>query len=196
MPKRDAAHMNAQRERILRAAIHCISNVGLERTSISAICKEAQLSAGALYKHFGGKDEIVTEALQFAAMTEGMLPKSWTEWRDDISCLDDQMGFSVGTVARAKLQLLTGATRPGAFHELVKPLMETSLAMLVQHLTKMEERGEIKLKMPPLQTAKALSAMSDGLLWIGLATDQPHEEISADIAAAFDCLFTVPGEAE
>ena len=59
MPKRDVAHMQGQRERILRAAIRCISELGLESASIAAIRKEAGLSAGAIYTHFGGKDEII-----------------------------------------------------------------------------------------------------------------------------------------
>ena len=47
MPKRDAAHMDAQREKIIRAAIECIGDKGIERTSISDICRKAELSAGA-----------------------------------------------------------------------------------------------------------------------------------------------------
>jgi AcrR family transcriptional regulator len=190
MPKRDANHMQAQRERILRAAIYCISNVGLERTSVSAISKEAGLSAGALYNHFASKDAIVAEALRFAAMTEEMLPANWATWKADITSFDDQMGFSVETIARAKAQLLANIMRPGELHDVVKPLNEASLAMLATHLEKLAARGEVALKMTPRQTVQALSAVADGIVLLGLSLDRPLSEIADDIAAAVDCLVT------
>lgn len=189
MPRRTPSHMLAQRERILRATIRCISDVGLERTSVARICKEAGLSAGAIYKHFSGKDEIVAEALRFAAMTNAMLPDEWPRFKAAVAAADDQMGFDASTAARAHLQLLASSMRPGPLHDMVKPMIEGTLAMVAEHMAAMERTGQIKLKLTPIQTAMCISALTDGLLWIGLASDRALDDISADIAAGLECLI-------
>lgn len=190
MPKRAPSHMSAQRERILRATIQCIGDVGLERTSIARICKEAGLSAGALYKHFSGKEEIVTEALRFAAMTSAMLPNEWPQLKAAVAVAGDQMGFDAPTAVRAQLQLLASSMRPGSLHDTVKPMIDGALSMVAEHLADMERAGKITLKLTPVQTAMCISAVTDGLLWIGLATDRSLDDISSDIAAGLDCLIT------
>ena len=71
-------------------------------------------------------------------------------------------------------------------------LFPTSLAMVAQHLAGMEAAGKIRLKMTPRQTALCISALTDGLLWIGLASDRTLDEITRDIAAGLDCLIAQP----
>jgi AcrR family transcriptional regulator len=55
------------RERIIAAASRCLARSGLERTSISAIAREARVSRQTIYNHFETKQEIVEEALEKAA---------------------------------------------------------------------------------------------------------------------------------
>jgi AcrR family transcriptional regulator len=55
------------RERIVAAASRCLVELGLERTSISAIAREAGISRQTVYSYFPTKDEIVSEALLAAA---------------------------------------------------------------------------------------------------------------------------------
>ncbi|WP_405182655.1 TetR/AcrR family transcriptional regulator [Nocardia sp. NBC_01377] len=55
------------RDRIIAAASRCLAAVGLERTSISAIAREARMSRQTVYNHFETKQEIVQEALTMAA---------------------------------------------------------------------------------------------------------------------------------
>lgn len=55
------------RERIIAAASRCLAKSGLERTSISAIAREARVSRQTIYNHFETKQEIIQEALTTAA---------------------------------------------------------------------------------------------------------------------------------
>lgn len=181
--------MQGQRERILRAAILCISNLGLERTSIAEIRKEVGLSAGAIYTHFANKDEIIAEALRFAAMSEAMLPDNWTDFKTSMVSDDEQMGFDVVTIARAKLQLFSGAVRAGPLQDMLRPLIDASLEIAVRHLETMQNAGKIKLRMSALQTAMSISALTDGLIWIGLADGRTWEEIAETITRGLDCLI-------
>ena len=62
MPKVSAEHLAARRYGILKAALPCFSRNGLHATSMKDICRAANLSPGAVYRYFDGKEKII-EAL-------------------------------------------------------------------------------------------------------------------------------------
>ena len=59
MPKVSDAHIEARRRQILDAASACFARQGFHQTSVQDICREAGLSAGAVYKYFPGKEHII-----------------------------------------------------------------------------------------------------------------------------------------
>jgi AcrR family transcriptional regulator len=59
MPKVDDAHLEARREQIIHAARTCFARKGFHRTTLQDICQEADLSAGAVYRYFASKEEII-----------------------------------------------------------------------------------------------------------------------------------------
>lgn len=61
MPKVSDAYRDARRRGILDAAVTCFERRGLHGTTTDDIATEAGLSNGALYRYFGGKDEIIEE---------------------------------------------------------------------------------------------------------------------------------------
>ncbi len=62
MPRVTQAHLDARRRQILRAAASCFARRGFHETTVQEIADEADLSAGALYRYFDGKEALV-EAL-------------------------------------------------------------------------------------------------------------------------------------
>jgi AcrR family transcriptional regulator len=60
MPKLTPARANAQRERILEAALHCFAREGFHAATMHDIVVESGLSPGAIYGYFAGKTEMVT----------------------------------------------------------------------------------------------------------------------------------------
>jgi AcrR family transcriptional regulator len=192
MPKRDPEHMSAQRERIVRAAILCIADKGVERTTIADIWRKAGLSAGSLYVHFTNKDDIIAAALRFGSMTETSLPDTWEAFVAVASSPDSQMGFDLETIVRNRLHLHAESVHPGQLHDAFKPLLEQSLALFAQQLQRLADKGEIALKMSARQTAASMSALIDGMLWIALATDRSLEELQPEIAAGLQCFVEAP----
>ena len=67
-------------------------------------------------------------------------------------------------------------------------MVEGGLGTVARHLSLLEQKGQIRLKMTALQTAMCISAMTDGLLWIGLISNRSLDAIADDIAAGLDCL--------
>ncbi|MFF3332576.1 TetR/AcrR family transcriptional regulator [Streptomyces sp. NPDC002888] len=52
-------HLDARRRQILDAAALCFARNGFHATSMQDVLKEADLSAGAVYRYFSGKEELI-----------------------------------------------------------------------------------------------------------------------------------------
>jgi len=59
MPKVSQEHLDARKEQIVMAAMVCFAENGVHPTTIQDICRQARLSAGAVYRYFKSKEEIV-----------------------------------------------------------------------------------------------------------------------------------------
>ena len=60
MPRMSDEHMAARRQQILDAARECFIAKGFHRATMQEVLTKADLSAGAVYNHFSGKQDIVT----------------------------------------------------------------------------------------------------------------------------------------
>jgi AcrR family transcriptional regulator len=60
MPRVSDAHRERRREQILEAARRCFIRKGFHQSSMADVFAEAGLSAGAVYRYFRSKDEIIT----------------------------------------------------------------------------------------------------------------------------------------
>ena len=58
-PRVTEAHLQARREQILTAAASSFAKSGLHAATMQDIATQAELSAGALYRYFGSKEEII-----------------------------------------------------------------------------------------------------------------------------------------
>ncbi len=59
MPRVSDEHRERRRQQILDAARRCFIRQGFHQTSMADIFAEADLSAGAVYRYFKGKDELI-----------------------------------------------------------------------------------------------------------------------------------------
>jgi TetR/AcrR family transcriptional regulator, transcriptional repressor of aconitase len=69
MPKISDEQRQARRDQILGAAWRCFFRKGIHATSMEEILREADLSAGAVYLYYKGKDELIVAAIS-TYMTE------------------------------------------------------------------------------------------------------------------------------
>src|SRR5919112_312688 len=76
MPKVTEEHVEARRRQIVSAALRCFAREGFHRTTMQDIFREADLSPGAVYSYFKGKDElivaIIVEMMSFLAGTASL----------------------------------------------------------------------------------------------------------------------------
>ena len=65
------SHKQTVRARIVEAASHALRQGGLDGVSIAALMKMAGLTHGGFYAHFRDRDELLAEAITFAAGQTG-----------------------------------------------------------------------------------------------------------------------------
>ena len=81
MPKVSEAHVEARKEQIVNAAFLCFARKGFHPTTMQDICTEANLSPGAVYRYFAGKEDIIHRACgeAQAAQHAGLLEEALAE---------------------------------------------------------------------------------------------------------------------
>jgi TetR/AcrR family transcriptional repressor of nem operon len=65
MARYSSQHKTETRERILKAADRVITNRGIDKASVDAVMRGADLTVGGFYAHFESKHELAREALLF-----------------------------------------------------------------------------------------------------------------------------------
>ena len=188
MPKRTPDHMATQRTRILLATIDCIAEKGVEGTSIASICKRAELSTGALYIHFRNRDEILAETVRYCIVQNSDFPDDWPSFKAMIARFDEDHDLEIVRAVRAKMHMNAEFVRAGPLHDVFRPLLENSIAVLARHLQKMHDLGNLTLRFSAEQTALNINAYVDGIVWIALASDRPLEELRPQLSAGLDAL--------
>ncbi|MFC8428598.1 TetR/AcrR family transcriptional regulator [Streptomyces sp. NPDC057253] len=64
MARVSQAHLDARRRQILDGAALCFARNGFHATSMQDVLKEVDLSAGAVYRYFSGKEELIGAIVQ------------------------------------------------------------------------------------------------------------------------------------
>jgi AcrR family transcriptional regulator len=91
MPKVSEEHLEQRRRQILDAARRCFGRKGFHQTSMQDVFKESGLSAGAVYRYFKSKEEIVHAiGVENQGIIAGLLKEILSE--DALPPLDEVVG--------------------------------------------------------------------------------------------------------
>jgi AcrR family transcriptional regulator len=186
MARVSQAHLDARRRQILDAARRCFARNGFHATSMQHVLREADLSAGAVYRYFKSKDEIVAaiaseilaelkQAVDDVVDTE--VPPSLDEALGSLAAALERLGEEQDTL-RVVVQVWGEAVRSPALAERFVETyrgIRSSLARLVELY---QQRGEID----PDVEAEDVAAVLAGLLQ-GFAVQ--HNLVRETSAAGF-----------
>jgi TetR/AcrR family transcriptional regulator, transcriptional repressor of aconitase len=156
MPKVTEEHVGARRRQILSAALRCFAREGFHRTTMQDIFREADLSPGAVYSYFKGKDEligaIVFETMAFAAQTAILISEPLPDGRlrrpgEALAEMMEQFqAFELGTVlerARIFPHLVGEQQRNPQLNAAVRAGLESVRAGFEGLARAARERGEL-----------------------------------------------------
>jgi TetR/AcrR family transcriptional regulator, transcriptional repressor of aconitase len=168
VPKVSDSYRDARRAHILDAARRAFLRNGFHATSMQDLFAEAELSSGAVYRYFAGKDEVVLAIAQDNIREVGAMIRAVTEERS---------GDSIGVALAAAVELIqaknqqTGLAGIGvqawaealrnpkigvAFGEMLSTLRAQVAEVIMHHQT----TGAI----PAQPTAQSLASVMIGIL--------------------------------
>ena len=150
MPRVSQAHLDARRRQILDAARRCFVRNGFHATSMQDVLGEANLSAGAVYRYFRSKDEIIAAiAAEAVAEVAGALD----------SAFDADQGM-----ARLALQVWSEAVRSPVLAGILKGEIARVRASLARLVGVYQDRGLMAADAPPEQVARVLVGLLPGFV--------------------------------
>ena len=177
MPKVTEAHVEARRHQILSAALRCFAREGFHRATMQDIFREADLSPGAVYSYFKGKDElmlaIVAEVMSFvgeaAALVTEPLPEGRLRRPGEAlaEIIDRYQDFELGTVVeRARIfpHLVGEQQRNPQLNVAVRAGLDTLRGGFETLTRAAQERGELDPGVDPEEFSRLPISLMQGLL--------------------------------
>ncbi len=177
MPKVTEEHTEARRRQILSAALTCFAREGFHRATMQDIFREAELSPGAVYSYFKGKDELIAaiaaEVVRFALGLFETLSRPGPEGRlhtpgEGFAMLVRAFrDIDLSTWAhRTRLgpQLLAEAQRNPALRGRVREGLGRGVGIFAELARAAQERGELDPQLDPEHVARLMLAGFHGLL--------------------------------
>jgi AcrR family transcriptional regulator len=126
--RRSSPRMSA-RDRILTGALRAMSRTGVRKVSIDDMCREAGVSKRTLYRHFDGKQEILT------ALVQHVYERLEREFKEAIAAkpaLEDRVwvvgDFLIGYSTRNKESMRLTLTEP----EFVRGMLQQTYAQYLE----------------------------------------------------------------
>lgn len=172
MPRRPQEHLDARRRQILDAARRCFIRNGFHATSMQDLLAEAELSVGAVYRYFKGKDDIIAaiaaEALAEVATAFEAYDPDEPPHLDDIVdlVLKVEKPPLAGSPESARLlvQIWAEALRSPALAAQLTGVMAATRSVIGRLVTRHQERGLLPADVPAEQVADVLIAFVDGFM--------------------------------
>jgi len=181
LPKISDEKQQERRDRILEAAETCFSRSGFHRTTMNDICREAGISAGALYLYFDSKE----------ALIEGIVARDRDEFLASFAAIAGDGGLFSGLAALMDecivnrpphkivlfLEIGLEATRNPAVAKTLTHCDAVIAASLVELLERAKAAGQINPSVPIEEAVNAMSVIADGLFW--RSATQPGFDVAA-----------------
>ena len=177
MPKVTEEHVEARRRQILSAALRCFAREGFHRATMQDIFSESDLSPGAVYSYFTGKDElmlaIIAETMSFvgeaAAWVNEPLPEGRLRRPGEAlaEIIDRYKDFELGTVVeRARIfpHLVGEQQRNPQLNAAVRTGLDTLRGTFETLARAAQERGELDPAVDPEQFSRLPISLMQGLL--------------------------------
>ncbi len=173
MPKVTDAHLEARRQQILDAASACFARQGFHQTTMQEICREAELSPGAVYRYFASKEDIIAASCQECQKQSLDMIQAAAQRSDDplevLDMLLEGLSWLENPEAQAhmrvNIQLWAEALRSPQVREVFERAnFDTWREALAGLMRRGQERGQISRFLDPGSVARLLMSAWYGLV--------------------------------
>ena len=195
----DPSADTGSKDRLRRAALHCIAQRGYAATSSRDIAREARANVASINYHFGSKEALVTEALgECFGMWNQRVEKAFTAAaglapRDQLAAILDAAIDSFAEL-RSSVHACVETYAPALRSEELRERMAAGYATVresaVQLATKAMHEGGMPVPDNLPAIASVLMAVCDGLMlqWIADPGAPPNAAATLDALGAIGAL--------
>ena len=189
-----------QRRRILDGAIRSFARGGFHATGMQAVCAEAGMSPGALYRYFPSKDALIEAIVERDRAAVPTLLQPLFEAEDVVGALiESARGFLVGNLRPESLpmfpELYAEAIRNPAVREITTRCDDEVSEIIVKVIERGARLGQIDPGLDAREAVRFLMAATDGVLMRLLL--EPGAELDSLMAMYERCVrsFLAPPRA-
>ena len=172
MPRVSDAHRDARRRQILDAARRCFLRDGFHATSMADVLAEAGLSAGAVYRYYPGKADIV---YAIAGEAVERLGSAWEQviTAPELPPIEDALAEVLLAIERLDrehgtpqlaVQVWAEAVRSPPMADLAKLVIGRMRGLAEQLVVRYQERGDIVADVPPAAVARVIVGLLPGFV--------------------------------
>ncbi len=169
MPKLNEETQLARRGHILDAAERCFARAGFHRTSMQDICREAEISPGALYIYFASKEDLIV----------GLCEREINEFAGNLTSLAEAPDFLAALHAifehyctdfpQHKLQLHVEigaeAARNAKIGNRLRSIDSFTMKSIEVLIDRVRAQGRIAPDFDSATVTRAMSLIGEGLFW-------------------------------
>lgn len=193
MPKVDPQYLQARRRQIMDAALTCFAREGFHRATMQEIIRETGLSAGAIYRYFDSKEDIVGAIAEEHRALERRVLENARERADVREVLRELITVSLGRLGeagerrwrRVTIQLWSEALRDARILRIVRGGLDGPVEQLAAVIRRAQREGAISDRVDPTALARVCASIFQGLV-LQLAWDP-----SVDVGAYVETVHAI-----
>jgi AcrR family transcriptional regulator len=174
MPRVSAAHLTARRDQILDAATERFAENGFQATGMAEVIEASGLSAGAVYRYFKSKDELIAAIVdrvlgQAAARFERLLAEGHTPEPAEAVAAAVEMVSEIADrgpvdMTRVAVQAWAEALRNPAVAAVASNAYATMRGYFVEVARREQQHGRVAADADPARVGAALFSLVLGFL--------------------------------
>ncbi|MEE4546855.1 TetR/AcrR family transcriptional regulator [Streptomyces sp. V4-01] len=170
MPRVSQSHLDARRRQILDGALRCFTRRGFHTSSMQDVLTEIGLSAGAVYRYFSGKEEIIQAIAEEMLRDFAARMTAYVE-QDDVPAFEEFVRQLPAVSAHVTgnpetagmlLQVWSEAPRSPGLSAAAKSGFEEIVAVLTKVVVVYQDRGELSRDVAAEDCARVIISVMQG----------------------------------
>jgi AcrR family transcriptional regulator len=167
VPKVLPEYIELRRRQIVDAAAACFARSGFHQTSMQDICREADLSPGAVYRYFRSKEEIIGamgDEQRDRDMAFIEAARSRPDTLDVFAELANLFFATVDDPEVCNVDLFAEAPRNDHIRQMLRQSSDEIKSAFTEIMRQAQERGEINRDLNPEGVARVFMALFQGFI--------------------------------
>ncbi len=172
MPKVLPEYLELRRQQILEAAAACFARRGFHQTTMQDICREVELSPGAVYRYFPSKDAIIEGMCNRGQEQNAEALNETITSNDTLSTFDELIRVFFLEMDNLKsiefctlnVELIAEAPRNERVQELQSRNLQEVRGRLIPFIRTAQISGEVDPTLEPEAIARVMIAQYQGLI--------------------------------